>query len=74
MGNGEVLSIPQHLKYNNIYSDDVTPFKINSYAGNFYEKINGFLNFMNEQLNLYMDNILGGQTWEQIPFDWGGYK
>lgn len=74
MGNGEVLSIPQYLKCKNVYSDDSAPFKLNSYAGNFYEQINGFLNFMNEQLSLYMGNILGGQAWEQVPFDWGGYK
>ncbi len=51
------------------------PFKLSSYSGEYKERLKKFFDFLSSVLsNSAMQEILKGNAWEDIPFDWTGIK
>jgi len=67
------MSCLLYLKHHELLQDK-NYFNLNAYEGVFENKITDFLNFLNFVFHEYMQSILKGEKWEDIPTYWGGYR
>lgn len=57
------------------YDENQYPFYVSSYNGTFEEKVNGFLNFLENAFNhSSLNGTIQGTEWGYFPFDWGTHK
>jgi hypothetical protein len=74
LGNGQVINLKDWLKKHDQLTDP-NSFKLSSYGGKPDQRWSQFLNFLNTAFSISsLKEILRGNAWEDIPFDWAGIK
>jgi len=69
----ESLSIEDYLSKHKLYQER-DYFRLSTYPGDSSEKVTRFFGFIISIITNNIREIITGEKWENIPFDWHGYK
>jgi len=67
------ISVEEYLKHHKI-CDEECFFSLENYTGGLREKVLAFLAALESIFEKYMLDIILGNKWEDIQFDWQGYR
>lgn len=71
---GQTLSLYQYLLSKKVI-DDLSAFELDHYSGrDTIEKIKSLLDYITDELEKNLNEVVAGKTWESVPIDWHGYK
>ena len=69
----DTLIIENYLKYKKI-EINYEKFSLLSYRGSFKERLNLFLEYIDNTFHKHLKGIIEGEEWETLPVNWGPYK
>lgn len=72
--NKEIFNIKDWLKKHEMI-EPLSPFKLSSYAGSFEERLDLFVAYLGRLFSHdILEQILQGDSWESVDFDWAGMR
>ena len=72
--NGESFGLEDWLKYKNMFKS-YDALRLTSYDGEFHERVDSFLIYLSGIFSTTpLVNVLEGDIWENVPFDWAGMR
>jgi len=71
--NGDRVYLDDLINMHNLFGD-VDYFDLETYEGNTKQKIQKFIKFLDKVFSENFPDIISGKKWEDIGFDWQGYK
>jgi len=71
--NGERIYLDDLINEHNLFGD-IDNFDLETYEGDTKQKIQKFVKFLDKVFSENFKGIISGKEWEDIGFDWQGYK